>query len=378
MFGSRVLGARIEAHPNVSFSSSTGSNDLNSDRQTGASFFASAKRGIGTRALAVLTSVVIALLLTAVPSASGDQITFSPPDVGSSISVKSDHVVRWRVGHYEVLHLSGDIKIQQQQLTAAADQAILWVEAPTETGPDAVHKVIVYLEGQAVIELPRFGADNAHSATGIEKDRIVDEKRMGRLFTSATVDLNQVAFPLGDLPEPAIFGRAQQALNSGATSGVSQVQFTGQPGQAVVISPTTGLVEQVTPTVNHQPFSAFGAPTPATPQATFPPANSTAPLNNFAPNYQTTAPNLGPGSNPASRSPFNIQFSGRDSAVKLNLNSFRNPNNPNERVSVAVGGIRIVINSPEIAGAELFQGDKDRKLYILADNMVQWLSLIHI
>lgn len=369
-----MLGALIEAHAVVPFPSSSGSNDLNSDRQTGACFLASRKRGIGTRALAVL-ALLTTLMLSLVPSVSGVQITFSPPDVESSISANSDRVVRWRVGHYEVLHLSGDVKIQQQQLTAAADQAILWVEAPTNNGPEAVHKVIVYLEGNAVIELPRFGSDNAD----IEKDRIVDQQWMGRLFTTATVDLNQVAVPLGDLSEPAIFGRAQKALNSGATSSVSQVQFTGQPGQAVVISPTTGLVEQITPTVTPQPFSAFGTPAPATPQAVFEaPANSTLPRNNLPPNYRNNTPNLGQGSlaNQSNRSPFDIQFSGRDSAVKLNLNSFRNPNNPDERVSVAVGGIRIVIDSQRISGAELFQGDRDRKLYVLADNMVQWQTVL--
>jgi len=287
-----MLGALIEAHAVVPFPSSSGSNDLNSDRQTGACFLASRKRGIGTRALAVL-ALLTTLMLSLVPSVSGVQITFSPPDVESSISANSDRVVRWRVGHYEVLHLSGDVKIQQQQLTAAADQAILWVEAPTNNGPEAVHKVIVYLEGNAVIELPRFGSDNAD----IEKDRIVDQQWMGRLFTTATVDLNQVAVPLGDLSEPAIFGRAQKALNSGATSSVSQVQFTGQPGQAVVISPTTGLVEQITPTVTPQPFSAFGTPAPATPQAVFEaPANSTLPRNNLPPNYRNNTPNLGQGS----------------------------------------------------------------------------------
>ncbi len=400
-----VAGARMEVHRLVSFSSSTGSTDLNSARQIRASFFAFAKRGIGVRLLGSLTrnwlakafgllvlTAATGLTLTAFPSpASGYQITYPQPDVGSSISVKSDHAVRWRVGHYEVLHLSGDIQIQQQQLVAAANEAILWVEAPSESGTNgasAVHKVIVYLEGQAVIEIPRLGASQvaARELGEDEKDRIVDDHWLGRLFTNATVDLNQVAVPLGELPPPKIFARAQKTLSDGAFGSVKQVQFAqpvfAAPGQSVVVSPQTGLVQQITPSLDQQPFSAFGSATQTAPQPVFQtPATSPAiaPQTNIAPNYQSNSPpGLGPGSlgSQASRGPFNIQFSGRDSAVKLNLNSFRNPNNPNERVSVAVGGIRIVIDSPRIAEAEVFQGDRDRKLYILADNMVQWQTVM--
>ena len=326
----------------------------------------------------------IGLFCAATPMpAHGDQITYSQPDSSASLSVNSDHVVRWRLGHYEILHLSGDVKITQQELSAAANEAILWVEAPTESEPQSIHKIIVYLEGQAVIELPRQGDPAAHRVSGTQKDRIVDQQWLGRLFTAGTVDLSQVAVPLGDSPPPEIFARAQEALNSGISGNVEQVQFVGQPGQAVVISPQTGMLQQVTPTPQQQTFAPLPplntAPDFFQNQGT-PVVPPSSPLTNFAPNYQSNVPpNLGRGpiaGQANSNSPFNIQFSGRDSAVKLNLNSFRNPNNPDERVSVGVGGIRIVINSKELAGASLFEGDKDRRLYILADNMVQWQTVL--
>ena len=383
-----MAAARNEVQVTVSFSSSTGSTDLNSDRQTGADFFAMAKRRIAVRAAAFfMTSMALALInLFCVPMsvhAQVDQITFSQPDSSAAISVSSDQAVRWRLGHYEVLHLKGDVRITQQELTAAANEAILWVEAPTENEPQSTHKIIVYLEGQTVVEFPRQGGSTAHRVSGAEKDRIVDDQWLGRLFTAATVDLNQVAVPLGESSPPEIFARAQAALSSGITGGVEQVQFVGQPGQGVVISPQTGLLQQVTPTPQQQTFAPL-PPINAAPdffqnQST-PVLPRTSPLTNFAPNYQNNVPpNLGRGpiaGQAKSNSPFNIQFSGRDSAVKLNLNSFRNPNNPDERVSVAVGGIRIVINSRELAGASLFEGDKDKKLYILADNMVQWQTVL--
>ena len=394
----RVADARDEAQKSVSFSSSTGSSDLNSDRHPEVNFLALAKRRIAVRALVfwLICLASIGLCWTAIPGTLyGDQITYSQPDETSSISVDSDRAVRWQVGHYEVLHLLGDIRIGQQGLTAAANEAILWVEAPTGTDDQSVHKVIVYLEGQAVIELPRTGASAAHNVSGVDKDRIVDEQWLGRLFTTATVDLNRVAVPLGDSPPPKIFARAQAALNSGVTGGVEQAQFVGQPGQAVVIDPQTGLLQQVTPTIPQRPLPPLpstlpsqnaGQPifqNPGIQNPGFQGSGSSVlpqlpPRTDQAPNYQANTPNLGRGpiaGQAANNSPFNIQFSGRDSAVKLNLNSFRNPNNPNERVSVGVGGIRIVINSSQIAGAELFQGDRDRNLYILADNMVQWQTV---
>ena len=383
----------FSAQATLSFSSSTGSSDLNSDRQTGVNFLAFAKRWIGVRALALclicLASISLLFFATST-EARGDQITFTQPDATAAISVSSDRAIRWRVGHYEVLHLAGDVRITQQELTAAANEAILWVEAPTANEPQSVHKVIVYLEGQAVIELPRLGASGFHDVSGIEKDRIVDQQWLGRLFTTATVDLNQVAIPLGDAPAPEIFARAQTALSSGITSSVEQVQFAGQPGQAVVISPHTGLLQQVAPTAQQQAITplpplnsasgVFQDPFQNLQNQNLPVSPQASPLTNFPPNYQNNVPpNLerGPIAGQANNnSPFNIQFSGRDSAVKLNLNSFRNPNNPDERVSVGVGGIRIVINSKELAGTDLFQGDKDKKLYILADNMVQWQTVL--
>ena len=89
------------------------------------------------------------------------EITFARPDIDSSISVSSANATRFRAGAYEALHLSGEVKIQQQQLSISANEAILWVEIPDVLDQVVDHpkayKVIAYLEGQvAALVLPEL------------------------------------------------------------------------------------------------------------------------------------------------------------------------------------------------------------------------------
>jgi len=217
-------------------------------------------------------AVIVGLQLAALDQLHGRQVSFPRPDLSSSISVNSDQVTRWKVGQYEVLHLLGNIRIQQQQVTASANEAILWVETPDDS-PDRQYKIIAYLEGQVVIDLKREGA--AHDATGASSDRIVDEVWLGRFFTGGTVDLNQTAQPLETEP-PAIFARAQAALENRAPTSVEKTGFV-QPQQSLVISPQTGAIQQVTP--------VFQAPQMGSPP--------NAPTPNVDPQNFTSAPDAG-------------------------------------------------------------------------------------
>lgn len=278
-----------------------------------------------------------------VDRAQARQISFPRPDIESPVSVSSTHVTRWSVGQYEVLYLQGNVEVRQQAIAAKANEAILWVEIPSGPlagSPAEKYKIIAYLEGGVVVELGPNGDTQSI-------DRIVDEKWLGRFYTQTTVDLNQVTVPLGNRPPPPIFSRAQLALENGAGSSVQQAGFAAQ--QSVLVSPLTGAVQQVTPTFQ-------------TPQIGL---------------TQGQPRGIAPIGQPlVQSSPFNIQISGRDPTVSLNLKSFTNPNNPNERVSTGVGGIRIVIDSPAISNLEAFQGDLDRNLYLVADNMVQWQTVL--
>ena len=294
------------------------------------------------------------------------QVSFPRPDLSSSITVDSDQVFRWRVGQYEVLHLKGNIRIRQQQVLASANEAILWVETPSES-PNQQHKIIAYLEGQVVIDLKRTGA--AHEATGSATDRIVDEVWLGRFFTGGTVDLNQTVRALNSDPPP-IFSRAQAALEKGSESSVQQSGFAVDPQQSMVVSPQTGAVNQVAPVFQApQGRSQFYPPTQnfdvAPGEVTLPPAPSVV----VPPEQPVVLPEPPP-------SPFSINLTGRDSSIAPNFKSVVNPDNPNERVLIIVGGVRVVIDSPELSNISQFQGDSDSKLYILAENVINWQTVM--
>lgn len=342
----------------VSILSTIGSNDLNLFRHNRKRVNASLHAAEQMRAVVgllvprfaiwpILAFFVLAIATSDFSRLEARQISFPRPDVETSISVSSTRITRWREGQYEVLHLAGGVNIQQQPISASANEAIVWVETPTEAAGKE-HKVIVYLESGVVINVDRAGSE--HHSTGASRDRIVDEKWLGRFFTRATVNLDQVTQPLGnDLP-PAIFARAQTALAGGDPPFVQQTGFIS-PQQSVVVSPQTGAVQQITPTFQ-------------TPRIGAPP-------NRITPNSLQSGLR-----NQSQSSPFDIQITGRDPSVDLNTQTVPNPNNPHERVTTAVGGIRIVIDSPMIANAPQFQRDKDRKLYIVADNMVQWQTVM--
>ncbi len=295
-----------------------------------------------------------------------EEITFARPDLDNSISVSADQITRWQVGHYEVLHLQGAARVQQLKTIASATEAILWVEKPSFS-QNGIHKIIAYLEGQVVIEIPRRGAP--HALTGAQVDRIVDERWQGRFFTRQTVDLDRTAIDLGSRSPPPIFARAQQALHAGVQSSIEMASFTAPQGQ-LVVSPQTGAVQRIAPPVPSPQFQApdvSGALPLAGPQGTVWPAD----------NMPMALPGATAGpaalvSPPSSGSKFSVEITARDSSSDLNIKSFPNPDNPSEIVNMGVGGFRIAINSPEIDALDQFRLDQDRQVILLADNLVQW------
>lgn len=278
------------------------------------------------------------------------QISYPRPAAGTPISVSSGSITRWQAGQFEVLHLSQGALITQGPISASADEAIIYVESSEGgVGKDRVHKIIAYLEGNVVVQLDRKGP--THKSIGNSADQIVDDKWLGQFFTTGTVNLDRKGLKQDLDTLPGIYDRSQAALSNGQESSV---QFTGftVPQETIVVSPQTGRIQQVQP--KFQP-PLIGPSTSQKPSVL---------LQGVAPAQRNEAPQ------------FNIQITGRDSSGDLNTRSAPNPNNPNERITTAVGGIRIVIDSPQIADAGPFRGDRDRKLYIVADNMVQWQTLL--
>ena len=357
----KLIGACSQVPPGdftVSISSATGLTDLSSYSQFGKQTTATAEGAFCALKPRWLKVILIAssLLLLGSTACFAQQVTFKRPDLQSSISVAASQATRWQQGHYEVLHLLGDVQIRQQGITASGNEAILWVEIPADSSVangSTPHKIIAYLEGQTVVEVSADGPS----------DRIVDEKWLGRFFTNATVDLNLNTRPLGDGSEPAIFSRAQKALAAGLDGSVVPAGFA-TPQQSVVVDPATGAIQTVTPSQTSNGEPVFQPPGLMGGQSMIDPNSNAAPIP-----VQTSPRSTAPGSN---RSPFKINITSRDSTVAPNAKSFKNPQNANEFVTVAVGGIRIAINSPDIYNQPFFQGDRDPKLYILADNMVNW------
>lgn len=288
------------------------------------------------------------------------EIEFNRPDPSHPISVDAESVVYWQQGSYEILHLRGPVKIRQGTLELSSNEAILWVEKQgvgSLLKEGAQHKVIVYLEGQAVVERPRNSpalTPEEPSSTTVDPnasatDRIVDERWMGRLFTEATVDLTRTVSPLGDQPTPEIFLRAKTALETGNASSVLPTAMT----QQVVISPQTGALTTV-PDPN-QP-QAFGTIVPQDSQVVNP-RNSGQPLSSSGGSQQ---------------SPFRVRITGRDGGSMPSFKMFTNPQNSGEQIGIGVGGFRVIIESPAIDQTGAFQQDVDKRLVLLADSIVQW------
>ena len=335
------------------------------------------------RALVALALIVISIFI-------GDrtwaqEVTFGRPSMAVPINVRSSSATGWQQGQYEVLHLAGPVQIEQRSMVASANEAILWVQKPGDGAtqePDA-YKVIVYLEGQVAIEIARDGEGDLQDPD-VTRDRIVDEQWLGRLFTSSTVNLEQSLQSLNLSPVPAIFARAQQALEDGANGSVQTVQFQTNAAPSaqtapILVSPQSGMVIQSQPA----PSPITIPSTPSLSGGPFGSGNSVLDPNAGTSTLGTPGADLFLSPQAAAQaqtlssnasSPFGVDISARDSQVSLNFKSFNNPNNPNERVSIGTGGVRIVINDPELAGASVFKGDQAKQLVILAENLVQWQS----
>lgn len=293
---------------------------------------------------------LLALFLFPGASTRAQEFTFARPDPSLSIRVDAPRITRWVEGNYEVLHLADGVAISQGPLQLSANEAIVWVQLPDNVAPqeESLYKVIVFLDGDIEVAIPVVGPQQETST-----DRIVDQSWLGRLFTAGNVDVGRSVTELSG-PRPALFAKADQALREGWSSAVRPAQFSDGTGTTTVINPQTGQLMQVAP-------EPAGGPTAA------PPASVLAP-NQFGPGPPAAAA----GSGNAGLRPARVEFSARDALVDLNARIETNPANPDERVFIATGGVRVTVDSPDIANMGAFQGDTEREITILADQVVAW------
>ena len=297
-----------------------------------------------------------------------ENISFELPKSTHSVSIDADQIKHWVEDDFEILHLRGNVKIQQATLVATASEAIVWIEIPGNDLSEKPHQVLVYLEQNVTVDL-------AETTPNQSSDRIKDHAWYGRLQTTRTVDLGRRSEKLTSSP-PTLFNRAQQARTKNQATPVYQAgffqsfpldpqggsltsdgqvwfednQFANRSGVAqrpqVVVNPVTGQATAVPPT-------GFQSPQFVSPGLATTPAQAGGQLTRGG-------------------SPYKILLSRRDPSFNLNLKNFVNPNNPNEKVTLLTGGIRLAIETPAISDLRAFQGDADRKLYLTADNAVQW------
>ena len=340
------------------------------------------------------------------------EITFARPATTSAITINGQQINRWQSGKFEVLHVQGNAEVRQQDILASANEAIIWVELPSDDAADFYaaadrpknYRIIVFMQNNVVVELDRHGGVNAN---GGQRDRITDHQWLGQLVTQSTVDLTTATQPLATGQPPAIY---YQALQNAVAAGITEVDPNRQSTAAQTRSqnlqngknaPSFGTYQSGNPLDNRNATNAklvsaqtgqliAAQQTPSLPSinevpdlGTSPfelPTLDTRPLTDFG----TTQPSAGAGSQPgfergaisagpdAPSSDAKLTITGRDSKVDLNFKTFNSPNRPDERVSLGVGGVRISIDSSKISRSQIFAGDKDKLLVILADSVVQW------
>ena len=286
---------------------------------------------------------------------STQEISFRLPDSSYSISASATSGASWNENGYQVVLLTGDVKVLQAELSASADEAVLFLQANLDA--DVPHrKAIVYLEGNVIVDTPT-NANTTEPPGQHRSNRIVDQVWLGRLYTEQEIQLTG-GIQTQDLATSApIYERARAALLAGTTdSSVQQVQFQELPrGTQVLVSPLTGEVQTIAPAI--QPADAFRPP-----------------LNQAAGNAGQV--NEAARTRPAGSGTTRVDISARDSTVDLNLKIETNPQNPNERIYHGSGGVRVTIDSPEFANAQGLQNDQGRQVVVLADNVVAWQTYL--
>ena len=302
------------------------------------------------RAVLLLFAVFAAI---PIPDGLGQEaeISFPPANRQASIQISARQGSRWQRGAYEVWHLRGEIHIGQSSHKVQSNEAILWIHRSPDQSPEP-DKVICYLEGDVLIELP--GSATADKGNrGQAANRIVDERWFGRLFTNSEIDVRveQEVTAAENLP---IYLRADQAFSSGTQSTVRPVQFVQEGGlnqipaqnSAVLISPQTGAIQQ-----QPSPQPSLNAP-----------ANITRTYQNPVPNQVVP---------PATRVEINPQQSGLGATIKTVVSEV-----PGEMIIVGTGKIRITIDSQELAIRPEFRNQSTR-VTILADNIIAWSNALN-
>lgn len=318
----------------------------------------------------VFLGLAAGFALAPVPAMAMQEMVLPVPSLSSRLQVEAQRITSWRSGEMTIFHLAGEVRLRQGQTSARAGEGILMVAddarlremAGEQIDPSAqpgtgmpVQRILLYLEHDVLVE--QGGEASAGTAA---EHRVEDQKSwLGRWYSGEPMSMNPAAEPLQEA-EPAIFQRARAALAAEA-EGVRTVQFVDEgPGIQRLVSPLTGQVQTIRPEQVAPGWEPLAAERPT-----------------FNPAPQATAGD--PAQPPAGRSlggtgRTRVDIAARDSTVDLNLNIQTNPANPSERVYLASGGVRVTIDSPDLAATAAVPGTGTNRATIMADNIVAWQS----
>ncbi len=308
-------------------------------------------------------------LLLSTSQAGAQQFNFESPDPNYKVQLAADNISHWLQGESEMLHLQGNVVLNQGEISATADEAIIWIQSGNESEPN-LKKLITYLEGQPVtVRVARQGESHQH--TGFSEDAIVDRVWHGRFYSLHPIQTSQSSQPLAGPPPPA-YERAHRRLFSGSMEPVRPVTFLQQDAAPeMVINPQTGQVQQINPNSPPEVPDLNLTPNPQPPEDARSVIESGPVASPSSPTLPAGAVNLPPT---GTGSGTQVQITGRDPTVDLNLNITTNPANPNEQVWLGSGGVRVTITSPDLTTIDAFRADRDKQIIILADNVVAWQS----
>ena len=188
-----------------------------------------------------------------IPATGRGEVELPLGDPRESISVKAQTGHRWRQGIYDVWLLEGSCRVQQGEISAQCEEAVLWIDS-SRVADGFPTKVICYLEGGVMIDFSRHASP--HAWTGSSTRTLKDHTWLGRFFTLGEVEF-QVALTDGEpAVKPAVFHRG---VETRGTKGGIEERLAQQPslpppptrsgaefsGRRVRILPRSGIDLQV-------------------------------------------------------------------------------------------------------------------------------------
>lgn len=310
----------------------------------------------------VWVTFTASVVLVSVETTGAQQIVFRTPSENQSISIQGQSARNWTEGSYEVWQLDGKVILKQGSTVATSNHAVAWVERSNDT--QVPSKVIIYLEEKVEVQLDAPD-DRADSKTRGAKssNRLVDQKWHGRFYSSNKIDI--VAPTIGgrsDL-EPAIVKRARTAVFNLPEPTNRLVQFQQPNSEPIFTGP---LPENFDQTRGSQPTGSLdGLPfVDGNPQFQVPQPQGRAVMSPQLPQQP-----LGPApTRPQSQT--TVTITGRNGAPP-NSKSFTSPGGV-EQVTLVTGGVRIELESSELASLQGFQLGK--KIAIEADRAIAWTA----